>query len=79
MMDVFQDTVRAQVAESARVKEAMLSDAGLVGKIAEVARLLVDTYKAGGKSLWAGNGGSAADAQHMAGELVIVPVCRPWP
>lgn len=66
----YSDIVRAQVAESARVKEALLADGELLSRIAEVAALLVDTYKAGGKSLWAGNGGSAADAQHMAGELV---------
>jgi D-sedoheptulose 7-phosphate isomerase len=31
---------------------------------------MIDAYKTGHKTLWAGNGGSAADAQHMAGELV---------
>jgi len=69
-MESYHKIVLEQVAESARVKEALLSDAEATGRIAEVAHLLVKTYKAGGKSLWAGNGGSAADAQHMAGELV---------
>ena len=64
------DTVKAQVAESIRVKQALLSDAALMEKISLVARVMVDGYKAGHKTLWAGNGGSAADAQHMAGELV---------
>ncbi|MBR1706877.1 MAG: D-sedoheptulose 7-phosphate isomerase [Bacteroidales bacterium] len=64
------ETVRAQVAESARVKEALLADETLMGRIAEVADLLAETYRNGGKTLWAGNGGSAADAQHMAAELV---------
>ena len=64
------DTVKAQVAESIRVKQALLSDAALMEKISLVARVMVDAYKAGHKTLWAGNGGSAADAQHMAGELV---------
>ena len=31
---------------------------------------MIKAYRAGHKTLWAGNGGSAADAQHMAGELV---------
>lgn len=64
------DTVKSQVGESARVKEALLSDTATLQKVADVAALLVSTYKAGGKSLWAGNGGSAADAQHMSAELV---------
>jgi D-sedoheptulose 7-phosphate isomerase len=64
------DTVKAQIAESVRVKQALLADEPLMGKIAKVANVIVDAYKAGHKTLWAGNGGSAADAQHMAGELV---------
>ncbi len=64
------DTVKAQIAESARVKQAILADETLLGKISAVAGVLVDAYKGGHKTLWAGNGGSAADAQHMAGELV---------
>lgn len=64
------ESVRSQVAESVRVKEALLADSSAMETIAQVAALLVRTYRAGGKSLWAGNGGSAADAQHMAAELV---------
>ena len=64
------ENVKSQVADSARVKEALLSDPSALEGIAQVAQLLVDTYKAGGKTLWAGNGGSAADAQHMATEMV---------
>ena len=64
------DTVKAQIAESVRVKQTLLADETLMDKIAQVAKVIVDAYKAGHKTLWAGNGGSAADAQHMAGELV---------
>ena len=64
------DTVKAQIAESIRVKQALLADADLIEKISSVARIIVDAYKSGYKTMWAGNGGSAADAQHMAGELV---------
>ena len=64
------ETIQAQVAESVRVKQAILSDEGLMARIAEVADVMVRAYRAGNKTLWAGNGGSAADAQHMAGELV---------
>ncbi len=64
------DMILAQVEESIRVRQALLADEALMGKIASVAGVIVDAYKAGHKTLWAGNGGSAADAQHMAGELV---------
>ena len=64
------DTVKAQIAESIRVKQALLADASLMEKITVIAGLVVDAYRAGHKTMWAGNGGSAADAQHMAGELV---------
>lgn len=64
------EAIKAQMGESIRVKQALLEDEGLMEKIAHVASLMVDAYKAGHKTLWAGNGGSAADAQHMAGELV---------
>ena len=64
------ETIQAQIAESVKVKQALLADDALMGTIARVANILVDAYKSGHKTLWAGNGGSAADAQHMAGELV---------
>ena len=64
------DTVKAQIAESVRVKQTLLADETLLEKITSVAHIVVDAYKAGHKTMWAGNGGSAADAQHMAGELV---------
>ena len=64
------ETIKTQMAESARVKQQMLEDDTLVGKIGDIACLIVDAYRAGHKTMWAGNGGSAADAQHMAGELV---------
>ena len=64
------NTVKAQIAESVRVKQALMADAALLESISSVARIVVDAYKAGHKTMWAGNGGSAADAQHMAGELV---------
>ena len=64
------ETIKTQMAESARVKQRMLEDDALVGKIEDIAGLIVDAYRSGNKTMWAGNGGSAADAQHMAGELV---------
>ena len=64
------ETIRTQLTESVKTKQAWLADLSLMEKITVVARLVVDAYKSGHKTMWAGNGGSAADAQHMAGELV---------
>ena len=64
------ETIKSQMAESARVKQLMLQDEVLIEKIQDIAGIMVAAYRAGHKTMWAGNGGSAADAQHMAGELV---------
>ncbi len=57
------------IRESISVKEALLNDAGLVATIEAVATAMVDAFKADKKVLFCGNGGSAADAQHIAAEL----------
>ncbi len=49
---------------------AMAADEALREQIVQAVRLCVDALRAGNKILFAGNGGSAADAQHWAGELV---------
>jgi len=43
----------------------------LAGKINEIAEAVLETLEAGGKLLFVGNGGSAADAQHLAAEYMI--------
>ncbi|MES5814193.1 D-sedoheptulose 7-phosphate isomerase [Pseudoxanthomonas sp. Soil82] len=50
--------------------QAMAADAALREQIADAVALCVGALKSGRKLLFAGNGGSAADAQHWAGELV---------
>lgn len=50
--------------------QASLRDAVLLDAVAQGAAALTRTLRAGGKLLIAGNGGSAADAQHIAGEIV---------
>jgi D-sedoheptulose 7-phosphate isomerase len=60
--------VAAQFAESAQLK--LDAAAALNAPIARAGVLLADTLRAGGKVLACGNGGSAADAQHFAAELL---------
>ncbi|MEE0900039.1 MAG: SIS domain-containing protein, partial [Bacteroidales bacterium] len=57
------------IKSSIDVKERILNDANLLLKINEAAELIVKTYKQGGRVFFCGNGGSAADAQHLAAEL----------
>ncbi len=57
--------VRKKLQESADIKLSL--DAGI---IIDIANVIIKTYKKGGKVLLFGNGGSAADAQHIAAELV---------
>jgi len=61
------EEIIAQLDESIAVKEALKKDAG---KIAQAASIIVAAFKSGNKLLLCGNGGSAADCQHIAGEFV---------
>ena len=59
-----------QIADSAATKQSILENETLLDLLVEVAQKCVEVYKNGKKILIAGNGGSAADAQHFAAELV---------
>ncbi len=65
-----QQYIYDQIESSYKVKERLLESNELRELIGAVAEKCVAVYKAGGKTLIAGNGGSASDAQHMAGEFV---------
>ena len=64
------ELILQHIQESIDTKTRLMEDERLVAEIDKVAQLIVEAYRNGHKTLWAGNGGSAADAQHMAGELV---------
>jgi len=57
------------IRESIAVKEALLKDGELVEAVEAVSTALVDAFKKDKKALFCGNGGSAADAQHIAAEF----------
>jgi D-sedoheptulose 7-phosphate isomerase len=50
--------------------QAAIEDPGFAQTIEQIAAAVVNTLRSGGKVLLAGNGGSAADAQHIAGEML---------
>jgi D-sedoheptulose 7-phosphate isomerase len=63
------EEVRRQLAESARVKQSFPDD--LVERISQLAEKSAVALRAEGKIVFFGNGGSAADALHLAAELVV--------
>ena len=58
-----------RIQESIDLKKKLLADSLLLTRIGEAAGLIVKAYRSGNKTLFCGNGGSAADAQHLAAEL----------
>ena len=62
--------IRSRLKDNASIKKAMWQDEIVVGTIAKIAATIVDSFRAGHKVLLCGNGGSAADANHIAAELV---------
>ncbi len=61
--------IEASISASIAVKQAILEDNSFQQKIEQAARNCIQTFREGGKVLFCGNGGSAADAQHIAAEL----------
>jgi D-sedoheptulose 7-phosphate isomerase len=58
------------IREGMALQQALLADEGFIRQVAEVGRAFASALRRGNKILLFGNGGSAADAQHMAAEFV---------
>ena len=67
---MFEKLITDKINQTIRVKQNILKDNEFVKKIDEIARVIVSAYRENKKVILFGNGGSAADAQHLAGELV---------
>jgi D-sedoheptulose 7-phosphate isomerase len=61
--------IKEAIQESIQVKQRILSDVELQGLIGQAAEECLNAFRNGKKVLFCGNGGSAADAQHLAAEL----------
>lgn len=70
MADHLNGYIENEFDKSIKLLDAMSKDAGLRELVVRAVNLSVEALKRGNKLLFAGNGGSAADAQHWAGELV---------
>ena len=63
------DIVRRSIDASIATKQQILANEKLLNTINEVAQVMIKALPEGKRMLWCGNGGSAADAQHLAAEL----------
>lgn len=61
--------IKEAIRQSIEIKKHILSDANLLQVINDVAKTCTEAFRMGNKVLFCGNGGSAADAQHLAAEF----------
>ncbi|ABC32826.1 phosphoheptose isomerase [Hahella chejuensis KCTC 2396] len=69
-MNIDMEYVKERIRDSIAVKQRVLADQALMEKVLRLGQVCVEVYKRGNKVILAGNGGSAADAQHIAAEFV---------
>ena len=67
---MFEKLIIDKINQTLRIKQNILKDNELIKNIDEITRAIINAYKEKKKVVLFGNGGSAADAQHLAGELV---------
>ena len=65
-----EELIKDRLKETIEIKQNILNDDGLRKDILSAAERMISVLKAGGKIVLCGNGGSASDAMHFAGELV---------
>lgn len=70
MEGISEEVIRKQIADAILVKARMLEDGALIRLVKRIAEECTEALRRGNRILFAGNGGSAADAQHLAAELV---------
>src|SRR5258706_1942411 len=68
-MDCMTDHIKKIISASISVKQKILTDEHMLGEILETVNIIVKAFKDGKRVYFAGNGGSAADAQHLAAEF----------
>jgi len=61
--------IQSKIQDSINLKTDLLNNTEILNSVGLLVTDIIACYKNGGKVLWCGNGGSAADAQHLAAEL----------
>ncbi|MFA5330125.1 MAG: D-sedoheptulose 7-phosphate isomerase [Prolixibacteraceae bacterium] len=69
MDNIVMDMIGQRIEEAIRLKQNIRNDKELTGRISLAIEMLANAFRQGNKVLFCGNGGSAADAQHLAAEL----------
>ncbi|MCB1158137.1 MAG: D-sedoheptulose 7-phosphate isomerase [Leptospiraceae bacterium] len=64
------DYIQKQFTDSIFTKQKAIEDKEILQTLQDISQKAIEVYKQKGKILIAGNGGSAADSQHIAGELI---------
>jgi D-sedoheptulose 7-phosphate isomerase len=65
----YNEIIKSRIQDAINLKTLILNDSVLIQKIQDASGIIVQAYRSGNKTLFCGNGGSAADAQHLAAEL----------
>lgn len=75
------ELIKQRMLDSIELKHDLLNNEDLISKVADLANQIVSCIKKGGKLVLCGNGGSASDALHFAGEIVgrFVKERTAWP
>jgi D-sedoheptulose 7-phosphate isomerase len=63
------DKIKSIISASIEVKQQLLQDEAIIQRLKQVTDVITQAFTAGNKVLFCGNGGSAADAQHLAAEF----------
>lgn len=63
------EQIKQVILDSIAVKQQLLNDEAVIAKLDAISNMIVDAFRNGKKVLFCGNGGSAADAQHLAAEF----------
>lgn len=63
------EQIKQVILDSIAVKQQLLNDETVIAKLDAISNMIVDAFRNGKKVLFCGNGGSAADAQHLAAEF----------
>jgi D-sedoheptulose 7-phosphate isomerase len=63
------EQIKQIISDSIAVKQVLLNDKATIKRLNEVSNIIVEAFHRGKKVLFCGNGGSAADAQHLAAEF----------
>lgn len=64
------EEIQSQIAKSIVTKQALMCDVALLKKVEQLSESAVQSLRRGGKIIFAGNGGSFADAQHLSAEFI---------